>query len=569
MNSHAASSVSTIPDLFHQSAARFSDRPALAMINGQTLSYLDVSHRVMQLAKMLTDEGIVPGDKVAIYSENHMNWGIAYLAIQEAGAVVVPILPDFHPGAVSHILRHSESRAVFSSPRLLNRLDESPAKFTINLETFQISRGGKTWETLLRHGEAAVANLKARARRFLHSGTEKAAPALAVIIYTSGTTGHSKGVMLTHQNLIANIQSVRKLVNIIETDRFLSLLPLAHTFECTLGFLTPLSAGASVHYLDRAPTAPVLLPALQTVRPTVMLSVPLIIEKIYKQKIIPAFHGNFIIRNVYGLPPFRKLLNKKAGKKLLQTFGGELKLFCIGGAALAPDTEFFLREAGFPYCIGYGLTETAPLVTGTPPETARLRSAGKAILNVQVRIDHPDPVTGAGEIWVKGPNVMAGYYRDPEKTAEVLTSDGWFHTGDLGFFDEDGYLFIKGRSKNMILGPSGENIYPEELESLLNEHDWVAESLVLEDGKEIVARVFLNSEIIDQELGKQATEEAGARKRILAFFEELKTTVNQRSSRFAKIARIIEQPEPFEKTPTQKIKRFLYTTKSVNGDPTL
>jgi long-chain acyl-CoA synthetase len=299
-----------------------------------------------------------------------------------------------------------------------------------------------------------------------------------------------------------------------------------------------------------------MLPALQRVKPTIVLSVPLIIEKIYKSRIHPQLSKNVALRQLMKIPAIRKRLHRVAGRKLLDTFGGELHLFCIGGAALAPDVEFFLREARFPYAIGYGLTETSPLVAGTDPSHTRYRSTGKALPGIQIRIADPDPETDEGEIHIRGPVLMQGYYQDPARTADVFTDDGWFRTGDLGVLDEEGYLYIRGRSKNVILGPSGKNIYPEEIEAALAEFDIVQESLVFQQGRQLVARVFLDYE----RLSTEGLSEQRARERIVALLDGLRRDVNERLSSFSRLHRLIEQREPFEKTPTQKIKRHLYVT---------
>jgi len=348
-------------------------------------------------------------------------------------------------------------------------------------------------------------------------------------------------------------------IDINSSDRMLSQLPLSHTMECTLGLITPVMVGVSVFYLDRPPTATVLLPALKKVKPTIMISVPLIIEKIYKMKILPEINKKKISRNLYKVPYLRKKINKVAGKKLMQTFGGDLRMFPIGGAALAPDVEKFLKEAGFPYAMGYGLTETSPLVTGTDNFGVRQGASGKVLYGMEVKIVDADEITGEGEVYIKGPNVMNGYYKNPEKSKEVLTEDGWFKAGDLGYFDEDGYLFLKGRSKNVIIGSNGKNIYPEEIESVINEHEHVLESLVYESEGKIIARVHLNYEELDLELNYKNMTEVEARKNLDKLLNDILKSVNSRVSTFSKINKIIEQPEPFEKTPTKKIKRYLYS----------
>ena len=381
---------------------------------------------------------------------------------------------------------------------------------------------------------------------------------LALILYTSGTTGHSKGVMLTHKNIVYDAVETIKLVNFLETDITLSILPLYHTYEATLGLVTPLLAGASVYYLSKPPTPAVLLPAMKKVKPTVMLSVPLVIEKIYRNKVFPEINKKSITRNLYKVTLLRKKMNAIAGKKLKETFGGNLRLFCIGGSALAADVERFLQEAKFPYSMGYGLTETSPLVTGTDNFRVRFRSAGYLLGGMEIKIDSPNE-KGEGEVLIKGPNVMKGYFKDHEKTKEVFTKDGWFRSGDLGIMDKDGYLFLKGRSKNVIIGPNGKNIYPEEVESIINEQRFVAESLILDRNGKLEARIYLNYEQIDEVFQIAKLNETQARKIIDDILKEIFTKSNERLNSFSKLVKYVEQVEPFEKTPTQKVKRFLYS----------
>ncbi len=379
---------------------------------------------------------------------------------------------------------------------------------------------------------------------------------LAAIVYTSGTTGHSKGVMLSHGNLLADAEGTLHIVNLGENDRLLSILPLPHTYECTLGFITPILVGASIHYIEKPPTAAVLLPALERVRPTVMLSVPLVIEKIYKARILPQLTKSPLLRKAHSIPFFRRILHRVAGKKLLRIFGGSLRLFTIGGAPLAPDVELFLREGKFPYAIGYGLTETAPLVAGTGPEKTRYKSTGPALPGTMIRLANPDAHSGEGEIQIKGPTVMKGYYRDPERTRQVLSEDGWLSTGDLGVMDGDGFVFIKGRLKNMILGPSGKNIYPEEIESVINEFESVHESVVYEYQNRLVALVHLDYERLQKAI--HSLGESDIRQKAAALLADIQKQINNRVPLYSRIHRIVEQAEPFQKTPTQKIKRHLY-----------
>jgi long-chain acyl-CoA synthetase len=383
---------------------------------------------------------------------------------------------------------------------------------------------------------------------------------IASIIYTSGTTGRSKGVMLTHKNISFNALKGRKIQWIDENDRFLSVLPLSHTYENTLGLILPMLCGSCVYYLRKPPTPAVLLPALAEVRPTMMLTVPLIIEKIYYNKILPAFRDNLVIKLLYKIPFLRKILNETAGKKLFKTFGGELKFYGIGGAKLNKTVEKFLIEAKFPYAIGYGLTETSPLLAGANPKRSVFESTGPAIEGVELIINNPDKKTGEGEIWAKGPNVMRGYYKEPDMTKEVLTPEGWFKTGDLGTFDRNNNLFIKGRLKNMIVGASGENIYPEEIESIINNFRFVVDSLVVQQKGKLVALVHINMEELEkkyQNLKQDMTKQVEVK--VDEVLNELQEYVNSQVNKFSQINKVVLQPVPFQKTATQKIKRFLYT----------
>ena len=537
----------TISAMLENSAVRFADRPALSFAGGQPITHNELADRAGRLAAALSRRGIGQGDRVAILSENMPHWGVSYLAVTGLGAVAVPILPDFHSREITNILAHASCRAVLVSGKLREKLtaDVDSLYTTIIIDTFSLLRADGTEENILAGENANFA-------------TRAAPDDLAAIIYTSGTTGQSKGVMLTHRNIISNARASSDLVGVGPDDRLLSLLPLAHTLECTLGLVVPLLAGASVAYLEKPPTPNVMLPALQQVQPTMILSVPLIIEKIVRKSILARFNHSALISRLYRLPPLRRLLNLAAGKKLAGVFGGRLRFFGIGGAPLAPDVERFLREAAFPYAIGYGLTETSPLIAGSSPALTKYRSTGPALSGVEVRIDNPDPHSGEGEIVVRGENVMRGYYLNPERTAEVLDSDGWLRTGDLGQIDADNYLYIKGRLKNMILGPSGENIYPEEIEAVLNSFDFVQESLVFQHQGQLVAKVHLNYEELKIRFKEFQDSAAQLSQHGKSLLQELRGRVNRRLNAFSRLNTIIEQLEPFEKTPTKKIKRYLY-----------
>ena len=543
--------------MLRSSFAEFKDKKSLVFIGEEQRTYAQLEEEVKSVAGVLQSLGIKQSDKIGILSNNMPNWGIAFFAVSTVGAVAVPILPDFSSGEIENILKHSEAKALFVSENLYNKVQEFTdieLEHVILVDTFATIPKGTEREDIMDIPTAISENLP------FNETVEIAEDDLASIIYTSGTTGKSKGVMLTHRNLVWNARQCYTIQEIRATDRFLSLLPLSHTFENTLGLLLPIMYGASVHYLKKPPTARILLPALLEVRPTLMLSVPLIIEKIYKQQILPKFQKNGIVRALYRIPFVRKQLHQIAGKKLMETFGGKLEFFGIGGAKLDRQVEIFLREAKFPYAIGYGLTETSPLIAGAGPGWTKLQGVGPVLEGVELKLDNPDPKTGEGEILAKGPNVMKGYFKEPELTREVLTEDGWFRTGDLGIFDAEGYLHMKGRIKNMILGASGENIYPEEIESVINNFRHVVESLVVQRKGKLVALVHLNIEELEEKYHMMRDQaEQFINEKVDETLKELQAYVNSRVSKFAQVQLVLVQPTPFERTPTQKIKRFLYS----------
>ncbi len=555
----------TLKCVLERSAVLYATKPCVSWVDGKPIRYNDFYEQVKEVQLFMQEEGIGKGDKVAILSENSPNWGITYFAITTLGAVVVPILPDFRDNEVHHILRHSGSKAIFISRKQFPKIEE--------LESDQIMHRILIDDFTIIPPETTIAKLKStisKTTRPLAKLTDSALKLtglrssdvkeedVACILYTSGTTGNSKGVVLTHKNLIFDAIEVLTLQSIVETDRLVSLLPLPHTYECTIGFIMPIMKGASIYYLEKLPTPSVLLPALQKIKPTVMLTVPLIMEKIFKNKIHPTLTANPFSKAIYSFPPTRKLLHYIAGKKLYKSFGGKLHFYGIGGALLSPDVERFLRDSKFPYAIGYGLTETSPLIAGSNPTLTKYRSTGTILSKIKVRIYDPDTKTGEGEIQVIGDIVMKEYYKDPERTKEVFTDDGWFKTGDLGIL-KNGYLYIKGRLKNVIIGASGENIYPEDIESVINQHPDVLESIVYESEGKIVARVHLNYELIDKEHKAKRTNEKQMRELIGNLLQDIRRNVNSQVSTFSSIKRIIEQREPFVKTPTKKIKRYLYT----------
>ena len=555
----------TLKDLFERSCAQYAERTAISFVNGTPMTYTDVKHEVAKTTELLCRMGIRKGDKVAILSGNMPNWCITYFAITTNGAIAVPILPDFHQDEVHSIIEHSGTKAIFVSEKLqpsIANIQNEIVSHIIKVDDFSVISGE------LSDNPVAMSEFPAD-------------DDTAAIIYTSGTTGRSKGVMLSHRNLTFDAEMCLSIQDVNLNDVFLSILPLSHTYENTISFLLPFMQGSSIYYLEKPPSASVLIPALEKIRPTTILSVPLVIEKIYRNQIQAKFTATKTLKAMYEhFPPFRKLAHFLAGIKLKKTFGGRVRFFGVGGAKIDPTVERFLREARFPYAIGYGLTETAPMIAGANPSQTIFQGVGKIMKGVTVKLDNPDPRTGVGEVLVKGENVMQGYYRDPEMTQSVFTPDGWFRTGDLGCFDKQQRLYLKGRLKSMILGASGENIYPEDIESIINNMRGVLESLVLEQKGKLVAMVCLNMEELEknynqvydntmqyihdkkEEWTKQKEEWYKQKdewnNHVEDYISELKVYVNNRVNRFSQIHSVIIVPVPFEKTPTQKIKRYLY-----------
>lgn len=540
----------TFPALFNETVRKYGSHNAYAFVGERPKTYDDSAREISTLTALLEKTGIKPGDKVALLSSNMPNWSSAYFSITFMGAVVVPILPDFSTTEVGNVLIHSGARAIFISSSQLPKIEgfkSQELKTGILIEDYSI---------LFSENKSFAYDPSAKPVKTYDVAEDD----LASIIYTSGTTGRSKGVMLTHKNISFNAVKGMVIQPINENDRFLSVLPLSHTYENTLGLMLPLLGGACVYYLRKPPTPAVLIPAMSEVKPTVMLTVPLIMEKIYFNKILPTFNEKKILSILYKISFIRKKLHLVAGKKLYKTFGGHLKFYGIGGAKLNKSVEKFLLEAKFPYAIGYGLTETSPLLAGANPSNSVFDSTGPAIEGIELKINNPDKKTGEGEIWAKGPSVMKGYYKEPEMTREVLTDDGWFRTGDLGTFDSNMNLYIKGRLKNMIVGASGENIYPEEIESVINNFRFVVESLVIQQKGKLVAYVHLNMEELEkkyQDLKDGMTRQYEEKKEELLL--ELQEYVNSNVSKFCQINKVVLQPVPFQKTATMKIKRFLYT----------
>ncbi|MBR1706550.1 MAG: AMP-binding protein [Bacteroidales bacterium] len=535
----------TLHRVYEYSTTKYWKRKATQFVDGgQAYTYRSFKEATDHLSTRMSRYGISAGDKVAILSQNMPNYLVAFFSATAFGRVAVPILPDSSENEVANILAHSESKVIFISKRLLPKLSQEcydRLTLVIDIETFEF--------------------IKKNQEDFQCDGWVKDPPPddLATIIYTSGTTGKAKGVMLSHRNLCHNLVAAFKAQPCFKKDRFLSILPIAHTYEMGVSSVYSFFVGACVYYLKKPAAPAVLVPAMKKVRPTIMLSVPLVIEKVVKNSVFPTIRGSRILTWMEKHLPW--VLHRIIGQKLVKTFGGKVRFFGVGGAKMDPAVEQFLKDCHFPYAVGYGLTETSPLVCNViVTKRKRVGSIGVATWGVDIRLDGMNPETGEGEIVCRGDNVMIGYYKDPERTLQVLDDEGWFHTNDVACRDKDGYYYIKGRLNNTILGPSGENIYPEEIEMVINDIEGVNESLVIERDGKLVALVKFDDNVLDW---NQATEDQ--------FFENLEARkkavmdwVNKAVGKNSKIGEVDAMKEPFEKTATSKIRRFKY--KDSHGD---
>ena len=500
-------------------------------------TYNEFKSKCDSLSKKLTQYGIGAGDKVAILSQSMPNWSVAFFSIVPFGRIAIPILPDSSENEVTNILEHSESKVIFVSQKLASKVSEecrNRLTLVIDIETFEV--------------------LKADDDKFTCDGraTVPTPEDIATIIYTSGTTGSAKGVVLSHRNLASNVITCYHSCKRNDKDRWLSILPMAHTLEMTLSMLYPMYCGATVYYLPKPPVPSLLMKALKVVKPTTMLTVPLIIEKVYKGSVLPTIQKSRTLS--WMNEHMNGLMCRIIGMKLKATFGGHISFYGIGGAKLDPEVEKFLLKAKFPYAIGYGLTETSPLLGYSMNGWRTVGSFGYPVYNVQLKLHNVNPETGEGEIVAKGPNVMLGYYKDPKRTKSVFTEDGWFRTSDIAVQDEKGRFFIKGRNNNMILGPSGENIYPEEIENVINNVEGVSESIVVERDGRLVALVAPQENFIqwDKEGEDKLYEKLDAWKK------KLLSITNKNVSKASQVSSVEVMKEPFEKTATQKIRRFKY-----------
>ena len=531
------------------------DYPALSDYKGITLNYKDVARRIEKLHIVYEYCGVKKGDKIALCSKNQANWGVVFLSALTYGAVAVPILHEFKPGNIHHIVNHSESLILFAGDVMWEQLNETEMpnlQAVIMMNDFSVlyAKDQKIVETREHLNELFGKKYPKNFRQQHIKYHEDSPEELSMINYTSGTTGFSKGVMIPYRALRSNVDFA-KLVqpHLNNTSNVVAMLPTAHMYGMMFEFLFEMTVGAHVHFLTRIPSPKIIMDAFAEIKPDIVVSVPLIIEKIYKKKLQPILNKTSI-RVLLKLPVIDQKIQKKIKAELVKTFGGRFYEVIIGGAAFNKEAEAFFAKIGFPFTVGYGMTECAPIITYAPWNNARLYSCGKATPGMQIKIDSSDPANIPGEILCKGDNVMLGYYKNPDATDAVLQKDGWLRTGDMGVIDSDGYLYIRGRSKSMILGPSGQNIYPEEIESILNNLPYVVESLVIEDKDALTALIYPDFE--------QAEADGLSEAQLEKKMEELRYSANEELPNYCKIQSIKIFPEEFEKTPKRSIKRFLY-----------
>ncbi len=538
--------------LYAQTFRKNWDLPAFSDYQGSHCTYGEAAQIIRQVHCFFRESGIKKGDKIAILGRNSSNWAISFLAISGYGSVAVPVLPDFNPEDIHHILNHSESVFLFAADSLFEKLDNqkiSGITGIISLNDFsplffKDQKGNDKWTESFTPEFAGVSN----SENFELDDFQD--EELSVISYTSGTSGFTKGVMIPARSLLSNIVYAQDHMPLGAGDRIVSFLPMAHVFGLLFEFLFPVSVGCHVTFLTKPPTPQLIIKAFQEIKPRLILSVPLVIEKIYYKRILPTINKP-AIKFLLKVPGIQLLLFKKVRASLIETFGGNFHEIVIGGAPLNSEVEAFFRKIKFPFTIGYGMTECGPLISYEPWTSFRRSSAGKLVDRMEVRIDSKDPFHEVGEILLKGTNVMQGYYKNEKATSEAIDSEGWLHTGDLGIIDADDFIYIRGRCKNMLLGPSGQNIYPEEMEAKLNNQPFVLECVITEREGKLVAFVFPDPEKIE-------AEKPDANRLKLIMDENCKH-VNKVLPKFSQLSSIILVDKEFEKTPKRNIKRYLYT----------
>ncbi|HAM09334.1 MAG TPA: long-chain fatty acid--CoA ligase [Bacteroidales bacterium] len=527
---------------------------ALSNYKEQGYSYKSIAERMLRIHFLFRGAGINEGDKVALVGRNSANWCITYLATVTYGAVIVPVLPDFKPEDLTNIINHSDSKLLFADDKIYESLEiaKIPAiTGVISLDDFRLIEAvsvtvKNSFDSIEEQFGKTYPDLKQEDIKFSDISNDK----LAVISYTSGTTGFSKGVMITHNSLACNVRYAQKNMPLESGDPVVSFLPLAHTYGCAFEFLFPFTYGCHITILTKTPSPQILIQAFKEIKPRLILSVPLVIEKIFKKQLLPVISKPHM-KILLGIPGVNILLHKKIREKLVETFGGRFKEVVIGGAALNAEAEKFFKKIGFRFSVGYGMTECGPLISYASWDTTKLGASGRAVDTLEVTIDSPDPEKIVGEIILRGENVMTGYYKNEKATSEMIDNKGWMHTGDLGVIDKEGNIFIKGRSKSMILGPSGKNIYPEEIESVIINKDYIVESLVIAEDNKLIGLIYPDYEM----LKKNNTSD----EQLLTMLDETRKEVNQRLPEFMAVSKYRIHLEEFVKTPKRSIKRFLYT----------
>ncbi len=531
------------------------DLPAFSDYEGHTYHYKDVARRIEKFHIILEHAGIKKGDKVALVGRNSSNWAICFFGILAYGAVAVPILHDFKPDNIHHIVNHSESKAVLAANSNWENMNDAKmpdVKLFMMLDNFSVIKS-KNKETFTVRERINEYFGKKYPRSFTSADVKyhvEKPEELAVLNYTSGTTSFSKGVMIPYRSLWSNTQYAYDNIPFIHAgDNFVCMLPMAHMYGLAFEILNGINKGCHIHFLTRTPSPRIIAESFMNIKPTLILAVPLIIEKIIKSKVFPELEKP-LTRFLLKVPFIEKKLLEIVAAKLTASFGGNFKQIVIGGAGLNKDVENFLRSINFQYTVGYGMTECGPLIAYEQWDTYKAGSCGRVVDRMEAKIDSEDPVNTVGEILVRGTNVMLGYYKNPEATKSCFTKDGWLRTGDLGTIDEDGFIFIKGRSKTMILGPSGQNIYPEEIEQQLNNMAYVAESLIVSQNGKLVALIYPDWEQVD----KQGIDH----NKIEILMQENIKDLNELLPGYSKISGIKMYQEEFEKTPKRSIKRYLY-----------
>jgi len=517
-------------------------------------SYKKIAEKMMKLHIFFSDAGIKEGDKIALAGRNSANWCIVYLSVVSYGAVIVPILPDFKPEDHTNIINHSDSKMLFVDDKIRETYDFGKMQAIIavvSLENFSFitskeEKLKKSYSALDGIFNKSYPELKPEHIKFSNISNDN----LAVISYTSGTTGFSKGVMISHNSLASNVRYAQKNMPLEPGDPVVSFLPLAHTFGCAFEFLFPFTFGCHITILTKTPSPQILIQAFKEIKPRLILSVPLVVEKIYKKQLLPII-SKPQMKILLAIPGINKILLNKIREKLTDTFGGRFKELVVGGAAFNAEAEKFFKKIGFRFSGGYGMTECGPLISYASWDTTKLTASGRAVDTLEVTIDSPDPEKQVGEIILRGENVMLGYYKNEEATNAVIDKNGWMHTGDLGVIDKEGNIYIKGRSKSMILGPSGENIYPEEIESVINNQNYIIESVVIPEDKKLIGLIYPD---YDQVKKDNLSDE-----QLLTALDEIRKAVNERLPNFMAVSKFRIHPEEFAKTPKRSIKRFLYT----------